>query len=91
LKRIAIVGKEDKRQITAVLGFSMSGNVLPFHEGKMSRYLPNYGFSEGFDVTCNVTQWLNETVMLRYLEKMIVFPCFSKARLFCRLPCITFV
>ena len=29
-ERVAIVGKDDKRQITAVIGCSMSGDVLPF-------------------------------------------------------------
>jgi len=79
-KRVAIVGKEDKRQITAVLGCSMSGDILPFqliYEGKTSRCLPNYVFPEGFDITCNVTHWSNETTMLRYLEK-IVFPYVSQ-------------
>lgn len=38
-RRVVIVGKEDKRQITAVLGCSMSGDVLSFqliYEGKTS-------------------------------------------------------
>jgi len=59
-KRVAIVGKEDKHQITAILGCSMSGDILPFqliYEGKMSRCLPNYDFPEGFDITCNATPW----------------------------------
>ena len=69
--------KKMKRQIIAVLG---CGDILPFHliyEGKMSHYLPNYDFPEGFDITCNATHWSNETTMLWYLEK-IVFPYVSE-------------
>jgi len=71
--------KKMKHQIIAVLG---CGDILPFHliyEGKMSHYLPNYDFREGFDITCNATHWSNETTMLWYLEK-IVFPYVSEKR-----------
>ena len=43
-KRVAIVGKDNKQQITAVTGCSMSGDVLPFqliYEGKTSQCLPS--------------------------------------------------
>ena len=73
------MGKEDKRQITAVLGCSMSGPFQLIYEGKTSRCLPSYDFPEGFDITCNATHWSNETTMLRYLDK-IIFPYVSQQR-----------
>ena len=81
-KRVAIVGKDDKRQITAVIGCSMSGDVLPFqliYEGKTSRCLPSYNFPRGFDITCNPTHWSNEMTMLRYLDK-VIFPYVAQKR-----------
>ena len=90
------MGKEDKRQITAVLGCSMNGDVLPFqliYEGKTTRCLPIYTFPEGFDITFNPTHWSNEATMLRYLEK-VVFCYVSQKREkigVSRLPCLAAV
>ena len=42
-KRIELAGKEDKRQLTAVLADSMSGDFLPpqiIYQGKTNRCLP---------------------------------------------------
>ena len=87
-KRVEIVGKDDKRQITAVLGCSMSGSILPFqliYEGKTPRCFPNVEFPKDWDITCNPTHWSNETTMLSYLEK-IVFPYVSQKRVTLGLP-----
>ena len=76
------MGKDDKQQITAVIGCSMSGDVLPFqliYEGKTSRCLPSCNFPRGFDITCNPTHWSNEMTMLRYLDK-VVFPNVAQKR-----------
>ena len=81
-KRVAIAGKDDKWQITVILGCCMSGDALPFqliYEGKTSRCLPSYSFPKGFDITCNPTHWSNETTMLRYLVK-VVFSYVSQKR-----------
>ena len=81
-KSLAIVGKDNKRQITAVIGCSMSGDILPFqltYEGKTSQCLPSYNFQRGFDITCNPTHWSNEMTMLRYLDK-VVFPYVAQKR-----------
>ena len=46
-KRVEIVGKDDKHQITGVLGCSMSGNILPFqliYEEKTPRCFPIFEF-----------------------------------------------
>ena len=40
-KRVEVVGKDDKRQITAIFGISMSGDFLPIqlvYQGKTSLY-----------------------------------------------------
>ena len=47
------MGKDDKRQITAIIGCSMSGDILPFqsiNEGKTSQCLTSYKFQRGFDI-----------------------------------------
>lgn len=87
-KRVEIVGKGDKCQITAVLGCSMSGNILPFqliYEGKTPHCFPNFEFPKDWDIACNPTHWLNEATMLSYLEK-IVFPYVSQKRVTLGLP-----
>ena len=46
-KRVEIAGKDDKRQLTAVLAGSMSGKFLPpqlIYQGKAMRCLPRYDF-----------------------------------------------
>ena len=87
-KKVEIVGKDDKRQITAILGCSMSGSILPFqliYEGKSPHCFPNFEFPKDWGITCNPTHWSNETTMLSYLEK-IVFPCVSQKRVTLGLP-----
>ena len=52
--RIEIIGKDDKRQLTAVFGCSMAGDFLPPHlvyQGKMNRCLPQYKFPAEWDIT----------------------------------------
>ena len=46
-KRVEVIAKDDKRQITAVFCGSMTGDFLPpqlIYEGKTDRCLPNYQF-----------------------------------------------
>ena len=51
--RIVIIGKDDKRQLTAVFGCSMAGEFLPpqlVYQGKTNRCLPQYKFPAGWDI-----------------------------------------
>ena len=53
-KRVEVAGKDNKKQITAVLGGSCVGDFLPpqiMYEGKTPRCLPKYNFPEKWHIT----------------------------------------
>ena len=53
-KRVEIDGKDDKRQITAVFGCSMSGDFLPpqlVYQGKTTKCLPSFQFPSDWSIT----------------------------------------
>ena len=63
-KRVEIIGKDDKWQLTAVLGCSMSGDFLPsqlIYQGKTKRCLSHFQFPHSWDVTYSENHWANET------------------------------
>ena len=52
-KRVEIIGKDDKRQITAVLAGTLSGEFLPVqlvYQGKTERCLPTFKFPNDWDI-----------------------------------------
>ena len=74
-KRIELAGKEDKRQLTAVLAGSMAGDFLPpqiVYQGKTSRCLPHVDFPDGWHVTYSANHWCNEITMKDYINKIIL-------------------
>ena len=57
-----ITGIDDKRQITAVLAATKTGNFLPIqviYKGKMKRCLPLVDFPEDWLITCTENYWAN--------------------------------
>ena len=81
-KKIEVIGKGDKRQITAVFGGTMMGDFLPLqliYEGKTERCLPRYKFPAAWHVTQSESHWSNETTMKQYIEK-IVLPYVTRKR-----------
>jgi len=81
--RVEIAGIDDKRQITAVFGATMTGDFLPpqiIYQGKTKRCLPTVDFPSDWDITFTENHWSNETVMVDYLEK-ILFPYIEKKRM----------
>ena len=57
-KRVEVAGKNDKRQLTAVLGGSMVGEFLPpqlIYQGKTLRCLPSVKFSDEWHVTYSIS------------------------------------
>ena len=66
-KRVEIVGKDDKRQITAVFAGSMSGDFLPpqvIYQGKIKRCIPSIKFPPDWDITFSENHWsYNDTVL----------------------------
>ena len=74
-KRVELVGKDDKRQITAVFGGSMTGNFLPLqlvYQGKTTRCLPQVNFPEDWHISYSENHWCNERTMKDYVHKVIL-------------------
>jgi len=65
---------DDKRQMTAVFGASLSGDFLPpqlVYKGKTKRCLPNYNFPSTWNITHLANHWFNEETMKEYIEAVI--------------------
>ena len=74
-KRVEIDGKDDKRQITAVFGCSMSGDFLPpqlVYQGKTTKCLPSFQFPPDWNITHTANHWSNEETMELYITKIIL-------------------
>ena len=81
-KRVEVVAKDDKRQITAVFAGSSSGYFLPpqlIYEGKTSRCLPHHEFPSSWHITKTEKHWSNEHTMKEYFER-IIFPYIEEKR-----------
>ena len=81
-KRVEIDGKDDKRQITAVFGCSMSGDFLPpqlVYQGKTSKCLPSFTFPSDWSITYTANHWCNEDTMELYIND-IIFPYLWQTR-----------
>ena len=74
-KRVEIARKDDKRQITAILACTMSGDVLPpqlVYQGKTPRCLPQVEFPKQWHITYTENHWCNEITMKQYISKIIL-------------------
>jgi hypothetical protein len=75
---VAVVGAEDKRQITACVASSLSGELLPLQlifQGKTPRSLPPAtaaSIASGAHLTFSDNHWSNQTTMQQYIEKIIL-------------------
>lgn len=66
---------DDKRQLTAVLVITASGDYLPpqlLYQGKTPKCHPQISFLPGWDVWHLENHWSNETTMKQYIDKIIV-------------------
>ena len=75
-KRVEIIGKDDKHQITAVLGGTMSGDCLPVqlvYKGTTKRCLPSLKFPNDWDINYSCNHWCNEKTMLDYVQLMFSY------------------
>ena len=73
-KRVEIAGVEDKTQITAVFGDTMAGDFLPpqlIYQGKTCKSPPLVVFPCNWHVMFTENHWLNEKMMVDYLEKIL--------------------
>jgi DDE superfamily endonuclease len=75
---VAVIGAEDKRQITACIASSMDGNFLPLQlvfQGKTSRCLPPHtpaSLASLAHLTFSDNHWSSQTTMKEYIEKIIM-------------------
>ena len=72
-QQVAVTGFDDKRQMTAVIGCSMPGELLLpqlLFESSTERYHPAVNFPEDWDIHHSPDHWCNEAMMLRYMEKV---------------------
>ena len=63
-KRVEMIGKDDKQQLTALFTCSMSGDFLPIqlvYKGKTDRSLPRFKFPSDWVVTSTPNNWYNES------------------------------
>ena len=73
-KVVPITNSDDKRQITAVLAVTMSGEYLPpqlIYKGKTERCHPAGEVPDGWDIWHSHNHWSNEETMMRYVEMVI--------------------
>lgn len=82
-KRVEVVAVEDKRQITAVFGCSLSGDFLPvqlIYAGTTDRSHPKgVSFPPDWHITSTANHWSNEETMEAYVQK-IILPYVEKMR-----------
>lgn len=81
-KVIPITHSDDKRQVTAVLATTMTGEYLPpqvIYKGKTVRCHPKVAVPKGWDIWHSENHWSNEETMKRYIE-LIIVPFISQKR-----------
>ena len=67
-KVILITNSDDKRQITAVLAATLTGEYLPpqvIYKENTMRYHPKVSFPQGWDVWYSDNHWSNEETIKR--------------------------
>eukprot|EP00117_Sycon_ciliatum_P041057 scpid90355/ scgid30092/ Pogo transposable element with KRAB domain len=81
-RQVDIVGLDDKREMTALLGVSAAGQVLPpqlIYAGKTTRCHPSGNVPPGWNVTHSDNHWSNEVTMLEFIDRVLV-PFFASER-----------
>ena len=81
-KRVEIAAIDDKRQITAVFGCSLSGDFLPIqliYKGTTPRCLPQVSFPKDWHITCTTNHWSTNATMIDYI-KIIIIPYINEKR-----------
>lgn len=75
--RVAVLGADEKRQITAVLASSMEGDMLPLQlifQGKTERSRPPHtaaSIEAGFHLTSSENHWSTQQTMQEYIHHVI--------------------
>ena len=74
-KRVEIAGTDNKRQITATLTVTASGEMLPaqiIYGGKTPACLPSVEFPKGWHITFTPNHWANEDTMVAYIYNILL-------------------
>lgn len=75
-KNVPIAHSDDKRQVTAVLAATITGEFMYpqiLYQGKTNRCHPKVlSVPDGWDIWHSPNHWSNEETMVRYVEKVIV-------------------
>jgi len=73
-KRVEVIGKDDKRQLTAVLACTLDGDFLPaqiIYQGTTPCCLPKFEFPRNWHITYSANHWSNEETMIEYLDNVL--------------------
>jgi len=76
--QVEITGCDDKSEITAVLGISLAGTLLPrqvIYAGKTDHCHPVFNFPSQWNITHSENYWSNGVTMLEYADKILVPFC----------------
>ena len=87
--RVEIVGLGDKRQITAVLACTLSGDFLPpqiIYAGRTPRCLPAVSYPKSWHITYTENHWANEKTTIDHINN-ILLPYIDETRRKLSLPC----
>ena len=89
-KRVEICAIDDKRQLTALFGCSMTVDFLPVqlvYQGRTDKCHPFFQFPSDWDITHFPNHWSNENTMKDYIVKILV-PYIAKKRKELKLPSV---
>ena len=74
-KQIDMIGLDDKREVTALLAVSMTGELLPsqiIYGGKTPRCHPSVNIPPGWNITHSQSHWSTKETMLEYVDEVLV-------------------
>ena len=74
-KQVAIIGQEDKREVTVLMSVTASGILLPFqviYLGKAIGCHAKVTFPNDWNITQSDSHWSTESTMLEFIDKVIV-------------------
>lgn len=75
MKQVDVRGLDDKREITALLGITLAGEMLPtqlIYPGKTDRCHPNVTFPKHWHITHTPNHWSNTESMIEYADKLLI-------------------
>ena len=73
--QVEITGLDDKRQLTVVLGETLSGDVLPpqvIYQGKSDLCHAKANFPQGWHITHSENHWSNTHTMIEYADHILL-------------------